>query len=239
MVQVPDSRKLSPFLWHFFVALWMLLERVALRITVRRQGPVPRGPVLVCAKHAHWMDITALGTRVKRLRGDIPTFQMGSFTGYRLLGPLAPLLVRLGAFRVMRPKEVLRLRHRKGWNRERARERMTGINALAEQSRREILRRGGMIVVFPEGTREIGAVRPLTSEHEIASAVALRAEGVETMVWPAILSYGPRRLFRRRLEIDILAPFPLGDRGPREVLDVLSDLFHDEWKEPHAVGRQA
>jgi hypothetical protein len=162
---------------------------------------------------------------------------MGSFTGYRLLGPLAPLLVRLGAFRVMRPKEVLRLRARPGWDRERARARMSEVNDLAEQSRREILRRGGMIVVFPEGTRDAGAVRPLRSEHEIASAVALRAEGIETTLWPALLSYGPRRLFRRRLEIDLLEPFALGDRTARDVLELLGRLFHAGWKPPDAVGR--
>ena len=97
-----------------------------------------------------------------------PYFQMGSFIGYPVLGPLVPLLRRLGGFCVMRPKEVLRLKGRRGWDRDRARAMMRTVNEEAEKVRLSVLRSAGTLVVFPEGTRDDAHVRPMASDLEIA-----------------------------------------------------------------------
>lgn len=222
-----------PRLWRVCrrLAVWYAVLRV--RTTVRYPQGMPSGPVLVCAKHSSWIDVPLLADWVRKLRGDMPRFQMGSFVGYRVLRLLVPLLKRLGGFPVMRPKEVLRLRGR--WDRERVKEFMQQVNARAEESRREVLRSGGALVVFPEGTRDPDRVRPLRSDLELRTAAALRPEGIDVTVWPVVLSYGSPRLGRRPVLVEFLDAFPVGDLGPGEVLDRLEACFRDRWIPPEKV----
>lgn len=225
-----------PVLWDVFGFLsrdvWC---RFRYRTYIERHGDIPRGPVLVCAKHCKGADIPIIGVVSRRARGVIPFFQMGSFIGYRVFGALRPIFQRLGAFPVVRPKEALRLRKRKGWSKERAIAMMHEVNAAAEDVRRTVLRKGGTLIVFPEGTRDATQVLPLKSDLEVRSALALRAEGVTTQVWPVVVSYGPPRWWRRQVLLEFRPAFTLSSDDPAPVLDRLAQIFVEHWVPPEKV----
>jgi len=226
--------RLVPWFWHVCHTLVVGLMKVHLRVSVERLGEAPAGAVLVCAKHASAWDIPLLGTHCWRSRREIPYFQMGSFVGYPILGRVRRALRWLGGFPVMRPKEVLRLRRK--WDRTRIHRMMDEVNAEAERTRREVLRAGRALVVFPEGTRDPTRLLPLRGELEVRAAVELEAEeAVDVQVWPAVVSYGRPGVLGRRVRLVLLEPFPVRGESVEGILRRLERAFADHWLPPEEV----
>ncbi len=197
-------------------ALWFLCEtpcrwywRLKLALEVRGEA-LPKGALLIAAKHASSFDILLIGHITKVRDGRIPFFQMGSFEGYRFLGPVAPLLQKLGGFPVMRPKDVRRIAEKTG-RREEALQRMRTVNDAAEATRAQVLLKGGVLVVYPEGTRDGSALRPFKSTLEVESALRVHALGTPVHVQPVSIAYAPARWFRRRVLVEFGPAFVLAD----------------------------
>jgi 1-acyl-sn-glycerol-3-phosphate acyltransferase len=220
-----------PWFWTLILHLSNLLCLVRFRRLLQIHGQVPDGAAILCAKHSSGFDIPVLAWLTWRTRQSRAYFQMGSFVGYPVLGVLVPILKRLGGFPVMRPKEVLRLRHR-GSKKEDVLRHMAEVNVGAERTREAVLRSGGTLVVFPEGTRDESRVRPLHSNLEIETALRLRKEGLRVWIWPVVLSYGPPRLFRRRLRVEAMEPFEPASEDAGVVLHRIQGIFEGCWVPP-------
>lgn len=226
--------RISPWFWHLVKALLEGACRLRLRRIRSDLASMPASAVLICAKHASGFDIPVLADVCWRGRRARPYFQMGSFVGYRLLGPLVPLLQRLGGFSVMRPKEVLRLK-KSGLTRDQALQKMQEKNEAAEDMRRDLLRSGEVLVVFPEGTRDPQNLRELKSEIELRSAIAVAAEGKPVTIWPVMLAYGSRRLPRRKVIVQGLTPFRLDGASLEDVLARVTKDLQSAWVPPESV----
>jgi 1-acyl-sn-glycerol-3-phosphate acyltransferase len=244
MTDAPEPRAYAPALklrwwvWYLVYAGARLSLALRFRIRVRAPDALPRAPVLLAIKHVSAWDIpiaTYLARRV--LHGRKPYFQMGSFIGYPVFGRLVPILQGCGGFSVLRPKEVLRLRKSPEHDRARIRALMDEVNGVAEATRRAVLAQGGVIVVFPEGTRDADAVRPVRSTHEIESALAVAAampasEG--PVVVPATLSYGARRFFRRAVDVDVAPPLRIEGATASQIAARIEEVFRERWRPARA-----
>ena len=233
------AMRLVGWFWAVVTFSCMVWLRFRYWIVVIQDDPAPRGASLILAKHSSSADIPLLGVLCHRRHGVRPYFQMGSFVGYRLFGPLVPAFRRLGGFPVMRPKEVRRLCQRKGWDRRRALERMKEVNDRAEEIRKEVLLSDGVLVVFPEGTRDPDGVRPLISELEVRSALEVAGRGRAVSGWPVVLSLGTPRRLRRVLMVRFCPPFALGGQEPKEVLARVEETFRSQWLPPDQADAAA
>lgn len=220
--------KILPFVWHPTNFVSSLLLRLLFRVEVVPSRRLPRAPVLVAAKHGSGWDIPAMAWQVYvqlRLRAN---FQMGSFVGYPVLGRIVPLMRMCGGFPVMRPKEILRLRERKGLSKDEASRIMASVNDEAEATRREVLETRQALVFFPEGTRDNGAVRPIRGTHEIDTALRVVAEGTPVEIWPVMLRYGAKG-WRPRLRIEFAEPFGAAGLSAAAVAERLHAAFVATW----------
>jgi 1-acyl-sn-glycerol-3-phosphate acyltransferase len=231
--------KLNWWVWHLVYAGARLSLAIRFRIRFKIPPDVPRGPVLLACKHVSAWDIPLATYLVRHaLQGRKPYFQMGSFIGYPVFGRIVPAMQACGGFSVLRPKEVLRLRKDPGQDRARMRALMDEVNGVAEATRRAVLARGGVIVVFPEGTRDARAVQPVRSMHEIQSALAI-AETAEPakrpVILPAIFNYGKKRRFRRTVDVEIAAPIPLDGQDAPALAARIEQTFRERWRAPAGV----
>lgn len=231
-----EGMRVVPWFWETIFFIAMLLVRLRLRVETHGLATAPRGPVLIAAKHASSWDIPLLSRVARRALGRRAYFQMGSFVGYRLLGRIVPFMRRCGGFCVMRPKEILRLRKREGLSRDAIHARMEEVNRAAEATRRAVLEEGGVLVFFPEGSRDATQVLPLKATHELATAVELRFSGTASTIWPVVLSFGPKRgLLRRRVRIDCLEPIPVAGVSPEPLGAAIERRFRERWLAPNDV----
>jgi 1-acyl-sn-glycerol-3-phosphate acyltransferase len=230
----PPALKLTPWVWYFIYAWAKFLVWLRFRVRVTVPDGMPRGPVLLAVKHVSAWDIpvaTVLVRRILHLRK--PYFQMGSFIGYPVFGRIVPVLQACGGFSVLRPKEVLRLRKLAERDRPRIRALMDEVNGVAESTRQAVLAQGGVLVVFPEGTRDPHVVRQVRSAHEIESAlaVAARADGdARPIVVPATFNYGARAGLRRRLDIDVAEPIGLEGLDAAAIAAKIEAIFRGRWR---------
>ncbi len=230
---------------HIWPLLWRVCEapsrwywRLRLALEVRGSQHLETGPLLLCAKHASAFDILLIGHICRTRRRCLPHFQMGSFIGYRWLGPVSPLLRRLGGFPVMRPKEVRRLAERTG-DRAAALETMRQVNDAAEATRQAVLRSGGVLVVFPEGTRDPAELRALKATLEVESGLAVIAAGTPVRVVPVAISYAAARPLRRRVVVEFCAGFvPEAGATATEVLARVRAALEARWVAPGALPRK-
>ncbi|MEZ6196884.1 MAG: hypothetical protein R3F20_14340 [Planctomycetota bacterium] len=224
------------FLWHLahLVLLSFCVAMLKLRYDVRSREL--EGPVVWVAKHCAWWETPLVGHLSWRLVRERPSFEMSSFHGYAFLGRVRGLLRALGGFEVMRPKDLLRLKHAGAGKREELGALMEKVNAEAGERRRGILRAGGAYAFYPEGTRDAAVLRPFKSEHEIREAIALATEeGIPVSVVPVAPCYGARPrpwipfLRRRPVTLVVLEPVPLVGRGAEEVLADIRRALEAVW----------
>jgi 1-acyl-sn-glycerol-3-phosphate acyltransferase len=229
--------KILPWFWEAVFFVSMLWVRLRLKVETRGTETAPRGPVLVAAKHATSWDIPLVCQLARRALGRRAYFQMGSFVGYPVLGRIVPFLERCGGFCVMRPKEILRLKKKEGLSKEAIHARMDRVNRAAEETRRAVLEEGGVLVFFPEGSRDATQVLPLKAAHELATAVALRFDGVSSTIWPVVLSFGPkpRGLARRRVLVECLETLPVAGVSPDPLGAEIERRFRARWRAPEAL----
>jgi 1-acyl-sn-glycerol-3-phosphate acyltransferase len=220
---------ISNWLWHLVLALSEAWMAVRLRVVVEGPDRWPEGPLLVCAKHGSSFDVPLLAGLAWRKRRTRPHFQMGAFVGYPVLGRIVPLLRRLGGFPVLRPKEVRRLAGAGEGGRDAALRRMRDINSEAERTRAAILDSGGILVVFPEGTRDASMLRPLRATVEFDSAHAALSRGRPVRILPVLIRYGPRTVVRRSVAVRVLPPFEPDPAGPTATCGRLAAAFAEAW----------
>ncbi|MGH8938172.1 MAG: lysophospholipid acyltransferase family protein, partial [Actinomycetes bacterium] len=164
------------------------------RLRVRHRDRIPTsGPVVVVANHSAMVD----GPLLFGLLGRRSTFLIKE---EMFRGPLSWLLPRLGQLAVRRGSGDRAPRH-----------------AAAR-----LLRAGGVVVVFPEGTRGEGDV---TTAHHGATWIA-RA-GAATLLPVAIRGTrrpaGSGRRFRPRVDVLVGEPFATPAGGGRAVLAAATD----------------
>ena len=220
-----------PWVWHLVYAFSRLLLAVPFRMRVSGAERAPKGPVLLACKHVSAWDIPIGAYLSNEFFGRKAYFQMGSFIGYPVFGRIVPVLRACGGFSVLRPKEVLRLR--KTVDRERIHALMDEVNGVAEATRQAVLESGGVLVVFPEGTRDAGEVRPVRSHREIESALTVEARGhgdARPVIVPAAFNYGPKRFFRRRLDVEIGEPIPLDGATATEIAARVEATLRAMWR---------
>jgi 1-acyl-sn-glycerol-3-phosphate acyltransferase len=228
---------IRPAFWEFIYWCAKLLMRWRLRVEIHGMERNPRGPVLLAAKHGSGWDIPLLSRVAREALGRRPYFQMGSFVGYAVLGRIVPFLRWCGGFCVMRPKELRRLQRREKLGRDALHARMEQVNRAAEETRRAVLEEGGVLVFFPEGTRNDAEVLPLKATHEIATAVELRFVGVPSTIWPVMISYGPKvgMFRRRRVRIECLEPLPVAGVSPEPLCAEVERRYRAAFVPPDRV----
>jgi 1-acyl-sn-glycerol-3-phosphate acyltransferase len=224
--------KLAPWVWYPIYAISRALLAIRFRVRVSGAEKAPRAPVLLAGKHVSAWDIPLCAYLAAHYLGRKGYFQMGSFIGYPVFGRIVPAMEACGGFSVLRPKEVLRLR--KTETRERLHALMDEVNGVAEATRQAVLEQGGVLVVYPEGTRDAEAVRPVRSTHEIESALAVAARATDEsrrpVILPATFSYGRKRFFRRALDVAFGDPIALRGQSAAEIAPQVEAALRATWR---------
>ena len=153
-------------LYAFVRLLATVVLRVWFRVRVTGAEHVPAdGATIVAPNHKNFLDAFFVGIAVRRHVRYMAKVEL-------FKGPLGWLFLRLGAFPVRRGE----------------------ADAEALQTAREILAAGGLVVVFPEGTR-VEAPDALGSPHHGAGRLALETGAP---IVPAAIT-GTSRLWRGAL----------------------------------------
>jgi len=149
----PPSRRtglgVPGFVYRFLRLVAHLVNRLYWRVEVEGAGHVPTtGPVILAPVHRSFMDFFAVSEVTAR-----KIFYMTKEEMWKTPG-LGPVLDAVGAFPV----------HREGADR------------LALDRAQDVLERGDVLILFPEGTRRTGAV--VQDLHEGAAFLAARTGAV-------------------------------------------------------------
>ena len=183
------ERGVSRRLYAFVRALLTPTLRGWVRLHVSGAEEIPAdGAAIVAPNHKSFMDAFFIGLATRR---HVRFMAKGEL----FKGPLGWLFARLGAFPVRRGE----------------------ADAAALETARQILERGGVVVVFPEGTR-VDERDSLASPHAGAGRLALETR---TPIVPAAIGgtahlwLGPI-LKPRRVQVAFLPRIEVGDRQPTE-----------------------
>jgi 1-acyl-sn-glycerol-3-phosphate acyltransferase len=138
------ERGVSPRLYAFVRSLAIVVLQLWFRVRVSGAENIPSdGPAIVAPNHKNFLDAFFVGIATRRHVRYMAKVEL-------FKGPLGWLFLRLGAFPVRRGE----------------------ADAEALQTARSILVDGGLVVVFPEGTR-VDAPDALGSPHHGAARLAL------------------------------------------------------------------
>lgn len=189
---------LAPF-YAFMRLLTAVVLRGWFRVRIVGAEQIPAaGPAIVAPNHKNFLDAFFVGLATHRHVRFMAKIEL-------FKGPLAWVFLRLGAFPVRRGE----------------------ADAEAVETARVILASGGLVVVFPEGTR-VEQVDALGSPHHGAGRLAL-ATGAPVI--PAAIT-GTAHLWRgalpklRRVQLTFLpAVLPSQAMGPG---DTVSELIDDQ-----------
>ncbi|MGZ4184375.1 MAG: lysophospholipid acyltransferase family protein [Solirubrobacteraceae bacterium] len=184
----------------FYAAVRVLargLLRFWFRVRVSDADRIPEhGPVIIAPNHKNFLDPFFIGIATRRHVRYMAKAEL-------LRGPLGWLLVRLGAFPVRRGQ----------------------ADAEALDTARAILARGGLVVLFPEGTR-VEEADALGSPHHGAGRLAVETGAP---IIPAAVS-GTSHLWRgalprlKRVQITFLEPVRAGaSGGPLQSADLIDE----------------
>ncbi len=191
------ERGVSPRLYAFVRALATVVLRGWFRFRIIGAEHVPpEGPAIVAPNHKNFLDPFFVGLALRRHVRFMAKGEM-------FRGPFGGLFLRLGAFPVRRGE----------------------ADAEAIETSRAILAAGGLVVVFPEGTR-IADPDALGSPHHGAARLALETGAP---IVPAAIS-GTGHLWRgalprlKRVQLAFLSPVAA---EPAEGRDELSELIDD------------
>lgn len=227
-----------PFLfWHFTYVVLKVSLGSLLRIRHEFPAERPEGPILFVAKHCRYWETPLIGMMGRPLCGERTNFEMSTFIGYPVLGQIRWLLRLLGGFEVMRPKDILRLKHRTGRSRDELKEEMARVNAEAAALRHAILRGGATFAYYPEGTRDAEKVRPFKSVAELDEAIKLaESESLPIVAMPILPIYGPapRRRWpwirRQTVVLKVLDPIPLAGRDAEQLGAEIHAMMEEHWR---------
>jgi 1-acyl-sn-glycerol-3-phosphate acyltransferase len=173
-----------------------------------------QGPVLIVANHTNGLvDGLLLLAMLRRY----PRF-LGKATLFRIL-PLKPLLQLAGVVPVYRAKDG------EG----------TARNDATFRTCRELLARGGVVAIFPEGiSHDELMLQPLrTGAARIALGAAFDAHADGLVIAPIGLAYDAKARFRSRALVTVGAPLPVEpwkaryDDDPRGAAHELTDAIGD------------
>jgi 1-acyl-sn-glycerol-3-phosphate acyltransferase len=192
------ERGVSPALYRGVRALVRAVLRAWFRVRVAGLDQIPReGAAIIAPNHKNFLDPFFIG-----IVADRPVRYMAKHELFR--GPLGWLFPRLGAFPVRRGE----------------------ADAEALATARRILDDGGLVVVFPEGTR-VAEPDALGSPHHGAGRLAVEAGAP---IIPAAIS-GTAHLWRGalpRLKRVQLAFLPAVTAGPSDDPAALTQLIDEQ-----------
>lgn len=161
-------------LYRAGAAILSRLFRVLYRYRIIRRTNIPAGGAICCANHTSWIDPIFLALTQNR-----QIFFMAKAELFRCK-PLAALIRKLGAFPVLRGSGGAEAMHYAG----------------------ELLDRGELLGIFPEGTRS----KTGELQHGKTGIVRLAHERQVPILPAAIVSDGPRVQLFRQTRIVVGAP---------------------------------
>jgi 1-acyl-sn-glycerol-3-phosphate acyltransferase len=177
-------------------ALAIVLLRLWFRLKVSGREHVPsEGPAILAPNHKSFLDAFFVGIATRR-----HVRYMAKAEIFKV--PLRWLFLRLGAFPVRRG----------------------GADAQAIETARAILHAGGLVVVFPEGTR-VETPDALGSPHHGAGRLAL---DTRAPIVPAAIT-GTSHLWRgalpklKRVQVAFLPPIAPPEHGPDEASKLIDE----------------
>ncbi|HYB30617.1 MAG TPA: lysophospholipid acyltransferase family protein [Solirubrobacteraceae bacterium] len=207
------ERGLSPGLYAVMRALTVLVLRLWFRVRVEGTEHVPtEGPAIVAPNHKNFLDPFFIGIATRRRVRYMAKAEL-------MKGPVGWFFLRLGAFPVRRG----------------------GADAESIETARAILAGGGLVVMFPEGTR-VEAPDALGSPHHGAGRLAL---DTGAPIIPAAIT-GTSHLWRgalpglKRVQIAFLpAVVPDPFHGPDEVSQLIDERVWPAVREEYGRLRAA
>lgn len=226
--------KFSRPVWWFYYLFGLFTKFCVFKPTYVGDLSKRPGPALIVGKHASYWDIYFGTIVVRKIFKVYPHFEMGTFFGYPMLSKLQASFERYGAFPVMRPKDLIRIKHATGKSKEELVELMEKTNGEAAEARRWVLRNKRALVYYPEGGRA-SRLKDFRSKHEMQEAIEAAAEGHEIQVIPVLCLYEKKpKIFipllnRRRVTVKVLPPVLIRGRGVDEVLDEIHAQMEKEW----------
>jgi 1-acyl-sn-glycerol-3-phosphate acyltransferase len=190
------QRGVSPHLYAFVRSLAAVVLRLWFRVRVSGAEHVPAdGPAIIAPNHKNFLDAFFVGIACQRHVRYMAKVEL-------FKGPLGWLFLRLGAFPVRRGE----------------------ADAEAIETARAILHAGGLVVLFPEGTR-VEAPDALGSPHHGPARLAVEARA---RIIPAAIT-GTSHLWRgalpklKRVQLTFLPGVAPVDMGPEQVSELIDE----------------
>ncbi len=200
-------------LYAYVRSLTVVVLRLWFRVRVSGREHIPaEGPAIIAPNHKNFLDAFFVGVATHRHVRYMAKVEL-------FKGPLRPLFLHLGAFPVRRGEG----------------------DARAVETARTILKGGGLVVVFPEGTR-VEAPDALGAPHHGAGRLALETGAP---IVPAAIT-GTSHLWRgavprlKRVQLTFLPPVTAAHSdAPDEVSELIDERVWPAVREEYGRLRAA